>query len=73
MVTLIQTYVPEAEEMSWDDAVRVAIDRDIQAADALTESVETVLNLEAAVEAAIDNIRGMADLLVVGEFTGFNN
>jgi hypothetical protein len=77
LTRMIMAHVPDAGLMTWDEAASLAVERNIQAADELIDSVESVLNLEAAVKAANENLdayfRGCSDLWVVGDFIGFKN
>lgn len=49
---LIEAYVLEAEFMTHEEALKLAIERDARAAQDLIDSINSTLNLEAAVKAS---------------------
>jgi hypothetical protein len=76
LAEMVKAYVPEASQLPWGKAVDLALERDVLAADALSESVESQLNLEAAAAAAnveLDDFFQFHDELVIGNFTGYAN
>jgi hypothetical protein len=51
-INLLLVHVPEAEYLSWDDLVKLATERNLQAANDLLSDAQSMLNLEAGAIAA---------------------
>ena len=73
LTEMVKAYVPEATQLSWGEAVELALTRDILAADQLSEMVETQLNLEAAAAAVHDDSAQFPEVVIIGSLTGYTN